>query len=926
MPHKKTTFSAGAIALAAALLLSACGDSPEKLMASARDYLAKNDYSAAAIQIKNVLQQQPDSAEARYLLGLALLNSGDAAGAEIELRKARELKHDDNLVVPKLATALVRQGKARPLIELFGATSLSSPTATAELQTALGTAYMVEKNAAAARAALDKAVAAEPHYADALLMQARHKLGERDVAGAQAIVDGVLQRDAKNSDALRLKGNIVQMGQNKPDEALALYRQAVEAQPRDPRNYFATLGVLIRQNKLDEADKDMAALKKLAPKHPETMYLDAQLALVRRDFAKARELAQELLRIAPGNARALELAGGIDLQRNALVTAEEQLSKALQAEPGLPMARRWLATTYMRSGQAAKAQSTLAPLVEANSQDPGLLALAGEVALMSGDSKRAEDLFARASKLDPDDARKRTALAVTQMVGGQTAAGLEQLQDIAASDKGTSADMALVSTYMRRGDHDKALQAIASLEKKTGDSPLPAQLRGRVLLAKGDLAGARQSFEASLAKNPNFFASIASLAALDVNERKPQDARKRFEDLLQREPRNARAMVALAELRGRAGGPDAAKDMTALLKRAIDADPAEMQPRVLLIDHLLRVGEPKEAMTIAQAALTALPDNPAVLDAAGRAQIAGGDTQQGLTTLARAATLQPKAVPPLLRLADAQRSAKNLAGAEQSLRRALDLQPDAVEAYGRLISIRLEQDRLQDAVGLARTVQKRQPKLPAGYLLEGDARVTKQDLAGAISAYQAGLKAAPSSDLLVRLHATLRRAGKQEEAERAAAQWLQSQPRDIAVPMYLADVALADRRLDEAERQYQRVIKQQPNHALAYNNLAWVSGELKRNNALGYAQKAVELAPNQAAFLDTLAMLQGDGPDIQKAIETQRKVLDLQGDNPLFKLNMARLQAKAGNKSEARKLLDEVKALGDKFPGQAEVDKLRATL
>src|SRR3954467_4543723 len=98
-------------------VLAACGggDDPEKLMTSAKEYLAKNDNKAAVIQIKNLLLKKPDSAEGRFMLGSALLNSGDPAAAEIELAKARELKYLDDQVVPPLAKALITQGKYRKI-------------------------------------------------------------------------------------------------------------------------------------------------------------------------------------------------------------------------------------------------------------------------------------------------------------------------------------------------------------------------------------------------------------------------------------------------------------------------------------------------------------------------------------------------------------------------------------------------------------------------------------------------------------------------------------------------------------------------------------------------------------------------------------------------------------------------------------------
>ncbi|KQP21151.1 XrtA/PEP-CTERM system TPR-repeat protein PrsT [Pseudorhodoferax sp. Leaf265] len=923
MPHHKTSFAT--IAVAAALLLAGCGDSPEALLSSAKDYMAKNDYKAATIQIKNVLQKQPDSGEARRLLGLALLASGDASAAEIELSKARDLKQPPDQVLPKLAQALLMQGKNKKVIEDFANTQLSSPDAISELQTALASAYSAERNQAASAQALEKALAADPQNQGALLLQARSKLAARDTEGAIAVLDGVLQRNAKNADAWRIKGDIQQYVLRVPDEAAASYRKSIEAQPGDVRGYFGLVGMLTRQAKLDDAEKEMAALRKLAPKHPEAIYLDAQLAYAKKDFPKARQLAQDLLRVVPTNARALELAGGIDLQRNALVTAEEYLAKAVQGDGSLEMARRWLAMTYLRSGQAAKAQATLAPVVNDSTNDATLLSLAGEIQLMSGDARKAEEYFARASKLDPSDGRKRTALAMTQMASGKLEAGLEQLQDIAATDQGTSADMALISTLVRRNELDKALAAIDRLEKKTPNVPLTGQLRAGVLMAKNDLAGARKSYEASLAINPNFFPSVAGLAVLDLADKKPEQARKRFEDLLAREPKNSRAMLALAEAYARQPG-DHTKQIGDLLARAVQADPTEVAPRVMLVDHLLRQQDMKQAVSVAQAGVAALPDNAAMLDAAGRAQMAAGDTNQGLTTLARVVALQPQSTVPLVRLADAQMVTKDAVAAEQTLRKALDLQPNLIEAQRRIIALRNEQGRMADAVALARTVQKQRPTEPIGFLLEGDARMAGKDPANALTAYQAGLKIAPAPELMVRVLSNLRSTGRNADAERQANSWRQSQPKDMVVPMFLAETAMSDKRLADAEKLYKDVIKAQPSNAVAYNNLAWVSSELKRDNAIAYAEKANELAPDQPAFIDTLAMLLADKQDYKKAIELQTKAMGLQANNLLFKLNMAKIYAKAGQKTEARQLLDELAKQGDKFAGQAEVEKLRATL
>ncbi|HKN10704.1 MAG TPA: tetratricopeptide repeat protein, partial [Pseudomonadota bacterium] len=95
------------------VLLAACGgDSPQALVKSAKDYLAKGDAAAAVIQLRNAVQKAPDDAEARYLLGTVLTDRRDPAGAVKELRRALHLGYPADQVVPTLARALVNNGDA----------------------------------------------------------------------------------------------------------------------------------------------------------------------------------------------------------------------------------------------------------------------------------------------------------------------------------------------------------------------------------------------------------------------------------------------------------------------------------------------------------------------------------------------------------------------------------------------------------------------------------------------------------------------------------------------------------------------------------------------------------------------------------------------------------------------------------------------
>ena len=126
----------------------------------------------------------------------------------------------------------------------------------------------------------------------------------------------------------------------------------------------------------------------------------------------------------------------------------------------------------------------------------------------------------------------------------------------------------------------------------------------------------------------------------------------------------------------------------------------------------------------------------------------------------------------------------------------------------------------------------------------------------------------------------------------------------------------------EARFRFERAVELNPNDALALNNLAWVAGRLGRSDAVALAERANAAAPRQAPFIDTLAVLLSERKEHARAIELQKEAVALQPGTPLFKLNLAKIYLNAEDKAAAKPLLEELKGMGDKFGGQAEVERL----
>ena len=912
------------ILLVAAACLAACGDdSPEKHIATARQHLERGDRKAAVIEVKNALQKKNDNTEARLLLGQVLLESGDIRGAEVELRRARDQGAPTDQVMPLLLRAYVATGQFKLVLDEGNKAQPADAQAYASVQNSIATALASTGDLAGAQKSVEQALGKKADFTPALLTRARLNAAGGKADEAMADVDRVIAQQPRDAEAWKFKGDL-QMARNERADAMASYRKAVESRADYVIARFALISNLMGQSKPDEAAKEFEALVNVAKGHPLTQLAGAQIAFAKKDFKAAREYAQQLLRMTPDNPVALTQAGAIEFSLKSYAQAETFLSRALKTDARSMPARRWLALTYLASGQPAKAVDTLKPVLERIQNDANLLMLAGEAYMRNGDTARAEGFFTAAAKLDPKDARKQTSLALTRFARGEADAGFEALEKISAGDTGTSADMALIANHLRRGEIDKGLAAIDNLQKKQPDNPLPHEMRGRLLLAKRDTAGARASFGKALALNPAYFPAVAGLAALDMQDKKPAEAIKRFEALIAADPKSAQAYLAIAGIKAQAGAP--VEETAALIAKAVAARPEETAPRAALVELHMRAKDYRKAITAAQDGIAALPDRPELLDLLGQAQQASGELNQALATYSKQVALQPGSTRPYLRMAEINVAAKKPEAAAQNLRQALEIKSDLVEAQRGLIMLDLQASKGKNALALAREVQKQRPKEAIGHLLEGDIHASQKAWVEATNAYRAGLKLAPSTEMAVKLHGALLAGNNTAEAERMAATWQKDQPKDYGFQMHLGEASLARNDLQGASQRFRGLLAVMPENPVLLNNLAWTAGRLKAPDAIALAEKANQVAPNQPAFMDTLGMLLLEKGDVARANELLAKAVELAPQAHAIRLNQARALIKAGKKREARLLLEELAALGDKFPARAEIEKIAQDL
>ncbi|MDO8345628.1 MAG: PEP-CTERM system TPR-repeat protein PrsT, partial [Cellvibrio sp.] len=648
----------------------------------------------------------------------------------------------------------------------------------------------------------------------------------------------------------------------------------------------------------------------------------ALLDLRQGKHAAALESLQKVLRVAPEHMPSVLLAGAVQFALGSLPQAEQHLKKYLENNPGNLYARKLMTSTLLKSRRTKDAIDVLSPALKVAQQDDiQLFALAGESYMQAGDYTKATEYFTKASALAPKEAELHTALGLGRLALGENDRAVAEMETAAALDtKSPKAGVLLVMTHLRLKEYDKALAAAKNLEKDQPDNPLAHNLKGAAYLGKNDSTAARASFEKALSIQPTSFPTVMNLVQLDLLDKKPELAKKRLEAILEKDKKNSQVMTALANL---ALSEGKTKEATTWLENASKENPDALQPAMLLASHYLRIGEKQKALTLAQNLEGSNSNNPEFLIILAQAQFANGDKPAALATYNRLAAMEPDSAPAQILIAAVHMAMQNQSAASDALKKALSLKPDYLEAQLALASVEASKGNYEQALVISRQIQKKNGKLPIGYVLEGDALMAQKKPDLAVKAYEQALTISKSGPMIVKLHASLSLAGKSKEAGSRLTQWLKEHPADTETRIYLAGTYLAEKKNKEAIEQYETILRQEPKYVPALNNLAWLYQQEKDPRALEYAEKANQLTPDNPAILDTLGWILVEQGNTSRGLPLLQKASSLAPKAAEIQYHLVLGLVKSGDKTKARKELEQLLATGKTF---SKIDEARALL
>ena len=299
---------------------------PDVLDVMARAQLAQKQYPEAKYGLEQLIEQQPNSAQAHFLLAQAYAGLGDRAGLKRELETTIELAPRHFAARLALARLLLLEGEKEKVTEQLVVLNELSPD-----------------------------------HPDVLRLKASLARAQGDQETASALLEDVFEASPSTASMLAVARQKWAMGDQAA--ALKLQEQWTEEHPDDLIAALALAGAYSQQDQVEPA---IAQYQKVLEKDEQNVVALNGLAwhLRNKQPARALEYAERAAKLAPESAQVLDTLAVVLLKNGQVKRAKRSIERAYEKKPNDPAVRYHHAMIDAAAGDKAAAIKTLQALLD----------------------------------------------------------------------------------------------------------------------------------------------------------------------------------------------------------------------------------------------------------------------------------------------------------------------------------------------------------------------------------------------------------------------------------------------------------------------------------------------------------------------------------------------------------------------------------
>ena len=621
-----------------------------------------------------------------------------SACSNAETQKRRHLERGDQYAAEKRDEfAVVEYASAVKIDPMFG-----------EARLKLAETYERMDNPAAFLEYI-RAADALPDNRDAQLKATQVLLMGGRFDDAKARADTLLQKDARDVDAILLRANATAMLRD-PAGAMAQIEEALKISPESSLVFVNLGAVKMRTGEAKEAE---AAFRQAIALEPTSV--DAKLALA--NFLLAAERAPE---------------------------AESILKDVLAKDPQHLLANRMLGVLYISTRRVNEAEQPLKAIAEVSKTPAARLQLA-DYYMGAGRTKEATDLLTGLSSAPATAAEAEMRLAALDYTQKRPTEAHTRLDALLARAPNYSPALVMKAQWLAQENKlDEALDRAKAAVAADGQSAEAHFALALVQDRRREFADATKSYGEVLRLNPRAVAAQVQLSRLGLRTGDTASALRFAEEAKQAQPTSFDARLALARSLVVAGNLARAEpEIAQLLKQA----PNHSGVHAVNGMHLARTNNIPAARQAYQRALDLSPGLLEALSGLTYLDVSARNSAQAIARVEAEITRQPTSGALFVLLAQAHRGAGDAAKEEQALRRAVSVDPRLTDAYGLLAQFYLRHKRIDEARAEFEGIVKRDPSAVMARTMVGMLHEQQGNRQEAKSAYAAAVRGSDNAPI-----------------------------------------------------------------------------------------------------------------------------------------------------------------------------------
>jgi len=424
------------------------------------------------------------------------------------------------------------------------------------------------------------------------------------------------------------------------------------------------------------------------------------------------------------------------------------------------------------------------------------------------------------------------------------------------------------------------------------------------LLAAGKGVQASSTVDRIVQENPKDKEALrvqANLMLRSGNPEKINAAERELQNLSAEQPNDASIWLGLGRAEELKGNLDTAR---ARYLEALSKNGKYLQARYAIAEIGLIQKRPDETLQQTGEILKVRPDDPRASLLRAQALARTGNAATARMELIRIKDFQhnPQAQVELGLLALSENKFQE---AEQIFNKLRETgEPQAIAGLARAYA---SQKQFDKAVGVLNDGLKKSNNSPLLLSQLGSIEALAGKYDASIATFQKLIALRPkSAQDRLQLADVFTLQGNNDGALAAYRESAQLAPADIGIGLELAKALSRAGRIDEARTQYQTVLTAHPDDALALNDMAFFIWENGGNldQALGYAQRALERVPGQPSYSDTIGCIYLKKGLNDSALQVFNNLVKKYPNYSTFRYHLGMALLEKGDKKSAKKELE----------------------